>query len=144
MGEINDDEDIPLEKRLKQHSSKKECASCHQKNRSIRNVADKSFDQVGRWHERRKSSAKLKDGTTLSGLEDLEAYLTGKKFNTLKRNIVEKTLSFALGRQLYHYDEPAVRKILQKLDSPDAGFQDLLVAVVQSYPFKFNRKTQEF
>ena len=143
VGEINDDEDIPFEKRLKQHSSKKECASCHQKIDPL-GMSLKNFDQVGRWHNRRISNAKLKDGTTLSGLKDLEAYLIGKKFNTLKRNIVEKTLSFALGRQLYYYDEPAVRKILQKLDSPDAGFQDLLIATVQSYPFKFNRKTQEY
>ena len=142
VDELDEDDDIPLGKRIKSHSSKKQCSGCHSKIDPLGLSMD-NFDNLGRWEKRRNSIETLADGTKLGGLSGLKKYLTINKLSTLKRNTVERTLSFALGRQLYYYDEPAVRKILKTLDQADAGFKDMLVAIVQSYPFKFNRPSQE-
>jgi len=142
VDELDEDDDVPLEKRIKKHSQKKQCAGCHSKIDPL-GLAMDNFDFFGRWENRRRSTETLADGTKLRSLSDLKNYLSVNKLKTLKRNTVERTLSFALGRQLYYYDEPAVRKVLKVLDQPKAGFKDMLVAIVQSYPFKYNRAQQE-
>ena len=142
VGEIDEDEDVPISRRLKQHSNNKKCIGCHSKIDPL-GLAMSNFDNLGRYERERISAGRLNDGTVLRDFESLKKYLTTKKLRTLKRNVVERTLSFALGRPLYYYDEPAVRKILKRIDKPKAGFRDMLIAVVQSYPFRYNRIQQE-
>ena len=52
-------------------------------------------------------------------------------------------LSYALGRQLEYYDEPAVRKIIAALEDDDYRFQTLLRTVVTSYPFQYKKNPSE-
>ena len=52
-------------------------------------------------------------------------------------------LSYALGRQLEYYDEPAVRTIIAALEAEDYRFQILLQAIVTSYPFQYKKNPEE-
>ena len=141
IDELDEDEDVPLEDRLKEHSRKKQCAGCHSKIDPL-GLSMNNFNKLGKWQKKKLKAETLSDGTKLQGIEDLKEYLTSKKLQTLKRNIVERTLSFALGRQLYYYDETSIRGILKVLSKPKTGFKDMLIAIAQSYPFKFNRLSQ--
>ena len=48
-------------------------------------------------------------------------------------------LSYALGRQLEYYDEPAIRKIIARLEANDYRFQTVLREIVTSYPFRYKK-----
>ena len=52
-------------------------------------------------------------------------------------------LTYALGRQLDYYDEPAVRTIIVTLEADDYRFQTLLQAIVASYPFQYKKNPAE-
>ena len=137
---VDDEEDVG--DALKQHSSKKQCAGCHKKIDPL-GLALKNFDEEGRWHSGRPAAVQLDDGTKFKGLQGLKKVLVDKRLAALKRQVVEKTLSFALGRRLQYYDESAVRRILQTVELPSAGYKDILIGIVKSYPFRNNRHEQE-
>ena len=52
-------------------------------------------------------------------------------------------LSYALGRQLDYYDEPAIRGIIARLEADEYRFHTLLQAVVESYPFQYKKNPEE-
>jgi hypothetical protein len=139
VGEL--EEEGSFENRLKKHSSQKQCAGCHSKIDPL-GLALGNFDKMGRKRSSKKRTVTLDDGSKFTGLQGLKTLLTTQKVDILKRNIVERTLSFALGRQLGYFDEPAVRKILKKIKKSGSGFKDILVGIVQSYPFKYNRNSK--
>ncbi len=136
VGEIDDDDD-DIEDALKRHSSKKQCASCHNKIDPL-GLGLKNFDEVGRWRNDEPAKVQLEDGTRFTGLNGLKKVIVENMGDDLKRQLIEKAMSFALGRRLQYYDEPAVRKVLEVLKQPGAGLRDMLIAIVQSYPFRYN------
>ena len=52
-------------------------------------------------------------------------------------------LSYALGRQLEYYDEPALRRIIVRLRENDDRFGTLVQAIVESYPFQYKKAPTE-
>ena len=48
-------------------------------------------------------------------------------------------LSYGLGRQLEYYDERAVRQIVSQLEKDGYRFHSLILGIVQSYPFQYNK-----
>jgi hypothetical protein len=63
-----------------------------------------------------------------------EILLSRKK--DFARHLSGKMLSFALGRKLQYYDEPALQSITQTVIDNDYRATALITAVVQSYPFQ--------
>ena len=85
----------------------------------------------------------LPDGTRFTGPAGLKRALLEHRHDDLVRQVVSRMLSYALGRQLEYYDEPAVRKILAALEDDDYRFQTLLREVVASYPFLYKKSPAE-
>ena len=81
----------------------------------------------------------LPNGTPFAGPAELKQVLLEERHDDLVRQIVSKMLSYALGRQLEYYDEPAVRTIIKHLEANDYGFQTLIKSVVDSYPFRYKK-----
>ena len=50
--------------------------------------------------------------------------------------MAEKMLTFALGRGVKSYDAPAVRQVVRAARAADYRFSALVVAVVNSTPFR--------
>ena len=48
-------------------------------------------------------------------------------------------MTYALGRGLEHYDQPAVRTILKNAAPDDYRMSSLILGVVQSAPFRMRR-----
>ena len=85
------------------------------------------------------AAGSLPNGTTFTGPAGLKRALLDHRHDDLVRQVVSKMLSYALGRQLEYYDEPAVRKILAALEADEYRFQTLLRSVVLSYPFQYKK-----
>ena len=89
------------------------------------------------------AAGSLPDGTRFTGPAGLKGALLDRRHDDLVRQVVSKMLSYALGRQLEYYDEPAVRKIIAALEDDDYRFQTLLRTVVASYPFQYKKNPSE-
>ena len=85
----------------------------------------------------------LPDGTTFTGPAGLKWALLERRHDDLVRQVVSKMLSYALGRQLEYYDEPALRTIIARLEGDNFRFQTLLRAIVESYPFQYKKDPVE-
>ena len=85
----------------------------------------------------------LPDGTSFAGPAGLKRALLENRHDDLVRQVVSKMLSYALGRQLEYYDEPAVRTIIAALEADGYRFQTLLQEIVASYPFQYKKNRVE-
>lgn len=81
----------------------------------------------------------LPDGTSFMGPIGLKQSLIEKRHSDIVRQVVSKMFSYALGRQLEYYDEPAVRTIIGALEENDFRFQTLLQGIVSSYPLQYKK-----
>lgn len=127
-----------LRERLEIHRSQAECAVCHAKMDPI-GFAFENFDAIGAWREFDgafpiDASGELPDGRRFNGPKELIAIL--KTEETFPRTVVEKMLTFALGRGLEYYDKCATDEILAELKKADFRFSALVVAIVMSGPFQ--------
>jgi hypothetical protein len=115
------------------------CASCHQRMDPI-GFAFENFDAVGAWREKEAGdpvdvSGVLPDGRKFDGPAGLKKLL-GADRDVFVRCVVEKMLTYALGRGLESYDRPVVNKILSALGKENDRFSALLVEIVKSDPFQ--------
>jgi hypothetical protein len=75
------------------------------------------------------------DGTYVDGPATLRAALLARP-DAFMASISERLLTYALGRELEHYDEPAVRRIMKQADSEGFTMTALVKAAVMSDPFQ--------
>jgi hypothetical protein len=130
---------LPMRERLAAHRASPTCASCHKLMDPL-GFALENFDATGRWRMldeaggRIDASGNLPDGTKLSGAESLREALLGS--DRFVMTLTEKLLTYAVGRGVEYYDQPAVRKIVRDAAASDYRFSALLMGVVQSSPFQ--------
>jgi len=60
----------------------------------------------------------------------------------LALTVTEKLLTYALGRGVEYYDQPALRKILKQAAPNNYHWSDLIFGIVNSEPFQM-RRTRE-
>jgi hypothetical protein len=132
-----------MRERMAQHRSNAACASCHSMIDPA-GFALENFDAIGRWRLVDESfnpidaRGSLPDGTAFTTVGEFRAALASHP-ERFVHTVVERLLTYALGRGLEHYDMPAVRKILG--DTAAGGFkmQSIILGVAKSYPFQFRR-----
>ena len=140
--ETDQPEPASFREKLNRHASDPACAGCHHKMDPL-GFALEGFDAVGQWRDEVAGepldvSGELPDGSSFNGPAEMkQVLLSGKKRELVIRNAVEKLLSYALGREVEHYDEATVRKIIDDLEKNDDRFQTLLRGVIQSFPFQY-------
>ena len=74
-------------------------------------------------------------GTDRSKTSELKQILLGEK-DRFARNLSERMLSFALGRQLKYFDEGPLRHLTGTLLENDFSPQLWIEEIVLSYPFR--------
>ncbi len=127
-----------LRERMEQHRMKPDCATCHEKMDPI-GFAFENFNAVGEWRDLDSGfpidpAGKLPDGTEFKGPKDLIAEL--KNRDTFVHSVIEKMLTFALGRGLEYYDQCTTEAIFEEVKENHLKFQSLVKAVVLSKPFQ--------
>lgn len=133
-----------LRERLEIHRANPNCASCHEIMDPIGFTLE-NFDLVGRWRERDgevpiDASGTLVDGTRLDGPHDLRRALLDRS-ESFVTGLIERLLTYALGRHLEHYDQPAVRTILREARANDYRFSSIVLGIARSVPFQMRTKS---
>ncbi|HBE69128.1 MAG TPA: hypothetical protein DDW52_13340 [Planctomycetaceae bacterium] len=119
------------------------CANCHKLLDPI-GFGLENFDAIGRWREFDatntpiNASGTLPDGTSFSGPAELKAMVLGRK-NDFARNFTGKLLAYALCRSLEGYDVIVLDRIMEHVAEKEYRLQEVVKAVVSSYPFTHRR-----
>jgi mono/diheme cytochrome c family protein len=130
-----------LRERMEQHRTNAVCASCHSQMDPL-GFALEHYDAVGRYRET-DGGARIDSDIEYHGLavksprDFREAILSqGDEF---VRTVVEKMMTYALGRGLTPRDGPIVRQQVRLLNAHGDRWSDLLTGIVQSAPFQMRR-----
>ena len=130
-----------VRERLEQHRRNPVCASCHAQMDPL-GFALENFDAVGKWRTMGEggmpidASAILPDGTTISGPAELVTRLFVNQPNLFASTVVEKLLTYAIGRGIEYYDAPAIRTIVRDAATHEYRWSSLISGIVKSAPFQ--------
>ena len=134
---------LSIRERMEEHRANPACAVCHQI-MDPPGFALENFDAIGRWRVtdeagvRIDASGVLGDGTTMTGPAAFRAALLEYE-DSFVRTVTEKLLTYALGRSIQYYDQPAVRQIAAAAARDDYRWSSIILEVVQSMPFQMKR-----
>ncbi len=136
---------MSMREAMEQHRANPVCASCHARMDPL-GFALENFDAVGRWRDRTApsgapidASGLLPDGTRFDGAAGLRAVLM-KHPEQFAATVAEKLLTYATGRTLQYFDQPAIRKIVRESAASNYSLPALIVGVVNSTPFQMRRE----
>jgi hypothetical protein len=79
----------------------------------------------------------ISDGTRLEGVHSLRQVLM-EKSDQFAEVVIEKLLTYALGRGIEYQDMPTVRSIARGAADNDYEFSSILMGIVQSPAFQMN------
>jgi len=128
---------------MEDHRANPACAACHMRMDPL-GFALENFNAIGQWRTREgtantpiDNSGQLPDGTQFKGPVELRRVLMSKP-DLFATSVIEKLLTYALGRGVEYYDEPVVRKIRRET-APEYRWAALVQAIVKSQPFQMTR-----
>jgi hypothetical protein len=138
---------LSLRAALELHRADPGCASCHKVMDPI-GFALENYNGVGQWRTKDGSaeidpSGKLPDGTEFSGPSGLKKALTTVRRDQFESAVVERLLTYALGRGVEYYDQPVVRAIVHETGAGECRMRDVITAIVLSTPFQMRRSADQ-
>lgn len=133
---------LSVRARLEAHRENPVCAACHSMMDPI-GFALENFDAVGAWREyengmrsnRIDASGRLISGAEVSGPVELREALVADP-ELFVSTVVQKLMTYALGRGLRGKDMPAVRRIVRNAADYDYRFSAIVLGIVESVPFR--------
>ena len=133
---------LSMREQMEVHRRNPVCASCHVRMDQL-GFALERFDPIGRTRVEPDGSAVdvsavLPDGTRFNGLPGLRTLLVAHH-QEFVATVTEKMLTYAIGRQVEHFDMPAVRKIQGEAASAKYRWSALILAIVKSTPFQMRK-----
>jgi hypothetical protein len=145
-GELKDEpegaEKLTVRQLLEAHRADPSCANCHRRMDPI-GIAFENYDGIGRWRETEGRlpldvGGTLADGKAFQGPVELKRILLGRK-DDFARNLVERMLTYALGRGVEYYDGPAIKEMRKSLAGQGYRMSALVAGIARSYPFQHRR-----
>ncbi len=127
---------------LVQHRQDPNCKACHEVIDPI-GFGMEAFDPIGRWRTKQNglpldTAGVMPDGTKFGAPADLKNRLMERK-DLFARNLANKLLSYALGRELSPYDRPAIAKITERILADNGRLNTAFLEVAKSYPFNYRK-----
>ncbi len=134
---------VSMREQMQAHRANPICASCHARMDPI-GFALENYDAVGKWRSEDAgvsidASGQLPDGTHFDGPAGLTQVLLSKYREDFARTATEKLLTYALGRGIEHYDNPAIRAISRDAARDNFRISSWILAVVNSTPFQMRQ-----
>jgi hypothetical protein len=133
---------LSMRERMEQHRANAVCASCHSRMDPL-GFALENFNAVGEWRTADggallDTSGVSPDGTRFRGPGELRKALVAhpEQFVT---TVTEKLLTYALGRGVEYYDQPAIRQILRDAAPRNYRWSAIVTGIVNSTPFQMRR-----
>lgn len=134
---------LSIRERMEQHQADPACAVCHRIMDPL-GFALENFDAIGRWRVTDEAgvavdaSGVLADGTVVNGPATFREALLQYE-DSFMRTVTEKLLTYALGRSIEYYDQPAIRQIVAAAASDEYRWSSIILELVQSMPFQMRR-----
>jgi hypothetical protein len=133
---------VSLRQQLEAHRKDAVCASCHSRMDPL-GLGLENFDAIGAWRAKDgqiaiDASGTLPDGRTFTGPDGLREVLTAQK-DMFAECVVDKMLTYALGRGLERYDRRTVREIAKKAAVSNYKFSSVVLEIVKSLPFEMRQ-----
>jgi hypothetical protein len=133
---------VSMRERMAEHRANPACAGCHKLMDPI-GFAFENYDAIGRYRTAEEgrpvdASGILPDGTAFNGVAELQQAVL-KRPELLAGTFTEKLLTYALGRGVETYDEPAVREVVRQARTKDFRFSSFILGIVNSTPFQMRR-----
>ncbi len=128
-----------VRERLERHREDRVCAACHAVIDPL-GFALENFDAIGGWRTVDESGNPIDalgswpGGQELDGFSGLRAMLVDSP-ERFVGTVTEKLMSYALGRRLEYYDQPAVRQIVERSRADDYRWSSIILGIVESPAF---------
>ena len=131
-----------LRQQLEKHRSNAVCASCHSKMDPL-GFGLENYDATGKWRTMDgkfpvDASGVLPTGKSFANPAEMRTILKAE-LPDFANCIIEKMLTYSLGRGLERYDKKTVDEIGRKLAASGYPFQGLINEIVRSLPFQSRR-----
>src|SRR5690606_3115239 len=127
--------------RLERHREDYACNACHGVIDPY-GLALENFTATGRWRDYDEhadapidASTVLPGGTRVDGPAALTAALLRRE-DQFVQALTKRLMMYALGRELEHYDMPAVRAIVRAAEDEGFRFASLVAGIVRSDAFR--------
>ena len=136
---------MTLRQKLEAHRANPACAGCHATMDPI-GFALENFDVVGAWRDNDKgvgspvinATGRLADGTAIDGAVALRKAIMSDP-NIFASTVVQKLMTYGLGRGLTATDMPVVRSIVRQVADDDYRFSSIVLAIAESVPFTMRK-----
>jgi hypothetical protein len=131
-----------LREQLEKHRASAACSVCHSRLDPL-GFSLENFDGVGHYRAEEggspiDASGSMSNGTTVTGPAGLKKVILERK-DEFVEVMAGKLLTYALGRGLEYYDQPALRQIRRQMAADNERFSALVLGVVNSVPFQMRR-----
>lgn len=128
--------------RMENHRKNPVCATCHAQLDPL-GFALENFNAVGRWRVEDAGttvdpSGMLPSGAKFQGPADFRRALLGHR-DAFALNLMQKLLTYGLGRGVEYWDMPSVRQIAREASTGDYRWSTLVKAIVTSTPFQMRK-----
>lgn len=132
-----------VRERMEQHRKNPACSSCHAQMDPL-GFALENFDAIGRWRVTDAgipidASGTFPDGTKFDGPAGFRKALLDRYRQQFIRTVNERLLTYALGRGVEHYDQPAIRTIMRDAASSDFRWSSVIIGIIKSRPFRMRK-----
>jgi hypothetical protein len=134
---------LSLREQMETHRANATCAACHSRMDPL-GFALENYDGVGKWRVKDAghpidATGKLPNGTPIDGPAGLKKVLLSQRRDDFANTVVEKMLTYALGRGLEYYDMPVVRSISRDAAKDDYRMSAIISGIVRSTSFQMRR-----
>jgi mono/diheme cytochrome c family protein len=124
------------------HRANVACAVCHERLDPL-GFSLENFDATGKFRTKDgdapiDASGSMPGGAVVQGPAGLKRVLMDRK-DEFVENVAGQLLTYALGRGLEYYDQPAVRAIARQTAQGDYRFSSMVLAIANSVPFEMRR-----
>jgi hypothetical protein len=133
---------MTVRERLEEHRANPSCVACHTRMDPL-GFALENFDGIGRWRDDERglkidASGSLPEGEHFTGPVELRKVLLERK-DEFVRCLVEKLMTYALGRGMENYDRVTVKEIAAAVAKDGYRFSTLVDRLVGSDAFQKRR-----
>ena len=132
-----------MRERMERHRANPACAACHRM-MDPPGFALEHFDAIGRWRaadeygEPVDAAGALADGTAVDGPAALRHAVLAHETSVV-RTVTEKLLTYAVGRGMESFDQPAIRRIVRDAEAGGYRWSSIIRGIVESVPFQMRR-----
>ena len=133
---------LTVRERMEEHRRNPACQSCHKMMDPI-GLALEHYDVTGRWRVRDNgmpidARSELWDGSPVESPADLRRALLVHR-ESLLRTFTQNLMTYALGRRIEYFDQPAVRAIVRDAAANDHRMSAYVLGVINSPAFSMQR-----